>query len=117
MLGTFFNRNPSPVHQLQPFLSTTFSPAFAFANVDAYATTTTQANNQTFNDISFMQHFSANMIAAQKSQTFIVESRTDKCRKREDKFNNNMLQLLLVGGIIDFSSPGTFTKPCMTNYT
>jgi hypothetical protein len=32
-------------------------------------------------------------------------------------FNNNMLQLLLVGGIVDFSSPGSFANPCIAKYT
>jgi hypothetical protein len=50
------------------------------------------------------------MIAAQQSQTIVVESCTNKCRKSEAKFNNNMLQLPLVGGIVDFSSPGTFIE-------
>ncbi len=67
--------------------------------------------------MSFMQQFSATIIADQKSQMIVVELHTDKCRKSKVKFNNNMLQLLLVGGIVDFLSPGTFIKPCIPNYT
>jgi hypothetical protein len=41
-----------------------------------------------------------------------VESCEDyKTRETEAKSNNNMLQLLLVGGIVYFSSPGSFTEP------
>jgi hypothetical protein len=36
------------------------------------------------------------MMDIQQSQTIVVEFRTDKCSKSEDKFNNNMLQLLLL---------------------
>ena len=68
--------------------------------------------------MSFMQQFTDQMIAVQKnSQTIVVESCEDKTRKTEAKFNNNMLQLLLLGGIVDFSSPGSFTLPRIAKYT
>jgi hypothetical protein len=57
-----------------------------------------------------MQQFSANIIA------IVVESCANKCRKSEAKFNNNMLQLLLVGGNVDFSSPKTFNEHHSMNY-
>jgi hypothetical protein len=49
------------------------------------------------------------MIATQQSQTMIVESCVDKCCKSEAKFDNNMLQLLLVGEVVDSSFPGTLS--------
>ncbi len=56
-----------------------------------------------------MQQFTAQMMAfQQKSQTIIMESCEDKPHEAEAKFNNNMLQLLLIRSIIDFSSPGYF---------
>jgi hypothetical protein len=67
MLHTIFKGNPSLVHQPWPSPSTASSPAVAFANVDASTSTATQANHQTFDAMSFMQQFSATMIAAKKS--------------------------------------------------
>ncbi len=66
-----------------------------------------------------MQQYHAQMMAAvqQKSQTIVVESREDKTGESEAKFNNNMLQLLLIGGIVDFLSPGSFTVPRIAKYT
>jgi hypothetical protein len=86
--------NPSPFLQPEPSLPPVAAPTNVSIN------TTTQSNKQPFNDMAFMQQFSANMIAAQQSQSIIVESCTDKCRESEAKFNNNMLQLVLVGGNI-----------------
>ncbi len=63
-----------------------------------------------------MHQFSTNTIAVQKSQTIVVESHTNKCHTSEAKFNKKLLQLLLVGGIINFLSPRTFAEPCITNY-
>ena len=64
--------------------------------------------------MSFMQQFATQMMAVQQRlQTIVVESRKDKTRETEAKFNNNMLQLLLVGGTVDFVSPGSFVNPCI----
>jgi hypothetical protein len=64
-----------------------------------------------FDPMSFMKHFADQMIAIQqKSQTIVVESREDKTRETEAKFNNNMLQFLLIGGTVNFSSPGLFIR-------
>ncbi len=59
------------------------------------------------------------MMAAvqQNSQTIVVGSCEDKTRESEAKFNNNMLQLLLIRGIVDFLSPGSFTVPHIAKYT
>jgi hypothetical protein len=35
-------------------------------------------------------------------QTFVVESRANKSRESEAKFNNHMLQLLMISGNVDF---------------
>ncbi len=69
--------------------------------------------------MSFMQQHHAQMMAAvqQKSQTIIVESCEDKTRESEAKFNNNMLHILLIGEIVDFLSPGSFTVPRIAKYT
>jgi hypothetical protein len=60
-----------------------------------------------------MQQF----IATQKSQTIVVESRSDKSYESETKCNNDMLCLLLAGGDVDFSSPGTFKNQRTLTYT
>ena len=57
------------------------------------------------------------MAVQQRSQTIVVESREDKTRETEAKFNKNMLQLLLVGGTVDFASPGSFVDPGIAKYT
>jgi hypothetical protein len=115
MLCTFFKGNPSPDCQPWRFSSTASSPAVVFANVNAFTSTATQANHQTFDAISFMQQFNATMFVAQQSQTIVVELHAGKRRKSEAKVNNNMLQLLLVGGIGNFLSPGNFLKPRIPN--
>jgi hypothetical protein len=101
--------------QPQSPTSATSSPIAAFVNVGTSSATTTQAtnNHSTFDAMALMQQF----IAAQQSQTIVVESRTNKSRETEAKFNNDMLRLLLVGGDVDFTSPGTFQNPCIPNYT
>ncbi len=57
------------------------------------------------------------MAFQQNSQTIVMESCEDKTCESEAKFNNNMLQLLLIGGIVDFLSPGSFTVPRIPKYT
>jgi hypothetical protein len=67
--------------------------------------------------ISSLQFATQMMAVQQRSQTIVVESREDKTHESEAKFNNNMLQLLLVGGTIDFASPGSFVDPRIAKYT
>ncbi len=68
--------------------------------------------------MTFMQQFATQMMAVQqRSQTIVVESREDKTHESEAKFNNDMLQLLLVGGTVDFESPGSFVNPRIEKYT
>ncbi len=122
MLQAFFKGNPSPVCQPQaPLANTASSPAAIFVGVQANAITTqASVNNQSaFDPISFMQQHHAQMMAAvqQKSQTIVVESCEGKTCESEAKFKNNMLQLLLIRGIVDFSSPGSFTVPRIKKYT
>jgi hypothetical protein len=131
-LRTFFKSNPSPVRQPRPSLTSPVSSpvvGVTFATnirattpvsvTNATASQQTTANNQQpFDPMSFMQQFATQMMAVQqKSQTIVVESREDKTRESEAKFNNNMLQLLLVGGTIDFVSPGSFVDPRIAKYT
>ena len=131
MLQTFFKCNLSPVCQPCPSLtspvSSTVGVTFA-TNVraappvvlpNATASQQMTANNQQlFDPMNFMQQFATQMMAVQqRSQTIVVESREDKTRESEAKFNNNMLQLLLVGGTIDFASPGSFVDPRIAKYT
>jgi hypothetical protein len=54
---------------------------------------------------------------SQQPQTVVVESRADKCHESKAKFNNNMLQLLLIGGEAVFSPPASFKHPCIPIYT
>jgi hypothetical protein len=77
-------------------------------------------NNQpAFDPMSFIRQYHAQMMAAvqENSQTIVVESCEDKTCESEAKFNNNMLQLLFIGGIVDFLSPGSFTVPRIAKYT
>jgi hypothetical protein len=100
--------------------NTASSPAANFVGVQANASTTQASVNSqpAFDPMSFMQQCHAQMMAVQQnSQTIVVESCEDKTRESEAKFNNNMLQLLLVRGIIDFLSPGSFTEPRIAKYT
>jgi hypothetical protein len=66
----------------------------------------------------FLQQLSETILGGtHQPQTIIVESRADKWRESKAKFNNNMLQLLLVGGNTDLSPPGTFATPHIPFYT
>ena len=69
------------------------------------------ATTQEFNPMLFLQQLSAKMLMPQQPQTIVVESRADKSHESEAKFNNNMLQLLLVAGDADLLLPGTFVNP------
>ncbi len=119
---SLFKGNPSPVHQPRaPPANTASSPAAIFVGIQANAITTqASVNNQpAFDPMSFMQQYHAQTMAAvqQKSQTIVVESCEDRTCESEAKFNNNMLQLLLIGGIVDFLSPGSFTVPRIAKYS
>jgi hypothetical protein len=76
---------------------------------------------QTFDPIAFMQQFNTMLVsqqlASQQPQTIVVESRADKCRKSKAKFNNNMLQLLLIVGEVVLLPPASFDKPRVPTYT
>jgi hypothetical protein len=79
----------------------------------------TAANNQQpFDPMAFMQQFATQMMAVQQRlQTIVDESCEDKTCESEAKFNNNMLQLLLVGGTVYFASPESFVNPRIAKYT
>jgi hypothetical protein len=68
-----------------------------------------------------MQQFNtmlaSQQLALQQPQTIVVESQANKCRKSEAKFNNNMLQLLLIGGEVVLLPPASFNKPRIPTYT
>jgi hypothetical protein len=64
-----------------------------------------------------LQQLSNHLRVPQQPQTIIVESRANKTRKSEAKFNNNMLQLLLIGGNVDITTPGYFVNPRIPIYT
>ena len=72
--------------------------------------TTNGATAQGFDPMLFLQQLSTKMLTPQQPQTIVVESRADKSRESEAKFNNNMLQLLLVAGDADLFLPGTFVN-------
>ena len=79
--------------------------------------TTNGATVQGFDPMLFLQQLSAKMLTPQPPQTIVVESRADKSRESEAKFNNNMLQLLLVAGDADLFLPGTFVNSRIPKYT
>jgi hypothetical protein len=73
-----------------------------------------------FNPMVFLQQLSANMRnmgAPHQAQTIVVESRADESRESEAKFNNNMLQLLMIGGNADITTTRSFANPCIPTYT
>ena len=123
-LRSFFKGNPSPLRMprapspvIPPvgvhFATTTTNQQVATATSPAQANTAT-----TFDPMTFMKQFADQMMAVQqKSQTIVVESREDKTRETEAKFSNNMLQLLLLGGTVDLTSPGSFVDPRIAKYT
>ena len=118
-LRSFFKGNPSPVRLSRNSANSTSSPIIPSVGVHfATTTSTTTSAPAAFDPMVFMKQFADQMMAVQqKSQTIVVESREDKTRETEAKFNNNMLQLLLLGGNADFSSPGSFVDPRLSKYT
>ena len=119
-LRSFFKGNPSPVRLSRNPVNSTSSPIIPSVGAQFAATTasTTTSAPAAFDPMVFMKQFADQMMAVQqKSQTIVVESREDKTRETEAKFNNNMLQLLLLGGTVDFSSPGSFVDPRLSTYT
>ena len=117
-LRSFFRGNPSPVClPKNPIGDPSLIPPVG--NNPSAAPTNQQANAATFDPVFFMKQFADQMIAVQQKnqQTIVVESREDKTRETEAKFNNNMLQLLLLGGTVDFTSPGSFIDPRVAKYT
>ena len=75
------------------------------------------ANAQAFDPMLFLQQLSAKMLTPQQPQTIVVESRADKSRGSEAKFNNNMLQLPLVAGDADLLLSGMFVNSHISKYT
>ena len=53
----------------------------------------------------------------QQPQYIVVESKADKLRETEARFNNHMLLLFLISGDVDFSPPGTFAAPRIPTYS
>jgi hypothetical protein len=100
-----------PFRQPKPLLPPVVTPTNFAINA------TTHSNQQLFDAFAFMQEFSVSMIAAQQSWSIVVESHANKCQESEARLNNNMLQLLLVGGNINFLMTGTFQNPQMLTYT
>jgi len=120
MLQTFFKCNrlaPSlPPLALPLPLTSELPPPVVLPNATASQQMTAN-NQQPFDPMNFMQQFATQMMAVQqRSQTIVIESHKDKTRESEAKFNNNMLQLLLVGGTTDFASPGSFVDPHIEKY-
>ena len=65
----------------------------------------------------FSQQLSTKVLMPQHTQTIVVESRADKSHESEAKFNNSMLQLLVVAGNADLLPPRTFVNSRIINYT
>ncbi len=71
----------------------------------------THVSNKNFNPMAFLKLWGDKMqLMQQQPQTIVVESRADKSRETEAKFNNHMLLLLLNSGDVDFAPPGTFVS-------
>jgi hypothetical protein len=114
--------NPSPDRQPRPSVPSprpspvATGPTAAAPPINILAQ---QNPPQAFDPIAFMQQISTMMATkhSQQPQTIVVESRADKCRESEAKFNNNMLQLLLIRGQAVLSPPALFDDPCIPTYT
>ncbi len=78
----------------------------------------THLSNEPFDPMAFLKMWGDKMqLMQQQPRTIVVELRTDKSQETEAKFNNHMLQLLLVSGDVDFTPPGTFVAPRIPIYT
>ncbi len=76
-----------------------------------------QATQQTFDPMLFFQQLSTQILTvAPQPQTIVVKSRANKSHESEAKFNNNLLQLLLVASDADLLTPGMFTNSCIPKY-
>jgi hypothetical protein len=122
-LRVFFVGNPSPNRQPHPPAPSPPSPVAATtAPIAPPINLASQPNlPQTFDPIAFMQQFNTMLalqqLASQQPQTIVVESRANKCRDSKAKFNNNMLQLLLIGGEVVLLPPASFDEPRIPTYT
>ncbi len=77
----------------------------------------TRLSNQPFDPMAFLKMWGDKMqLMQQHPQTIVIESRADKSQETEAKFNNHMLQLLLVSGDVDFTPLGTFLAPRIPIY-
>jgi hypothetical protein len=72
-----------------------------------------------FNPMAFLKEWGEKMqwMHKQQPQTIVLKLRADKSCKSKAKFNNDMLQLLLVSGKAKFTPPGTFATPRIPIYT
>jgi hypothetical protein len=70
-----------------------------------------------FDPVLFLQQLSNNLRVTQQPQTIIVKSRANETRESKTKFNNNKLQLLLIGGNVNITTPGSFANPHIQIYT
>jgi hypothetical protein len=70
-----------------------------------------------FDPVLFLQQLSNNLRLPQQPQTIVVELRADKIHESKANFNNDMFQLLLIGGNVDITTPGSFANPCIPIYT
>jgi hypothetical protein len=72
-----------------------------------------------FNPMAFLKEWGEKMqlMHQQQPQMIVVESRADKSRKSKEKFNNDMLHLLLVSGEAEFTPPGSFETHRILIYT
>ncbi len=78
----------------------------------------THLSNEPFDPMAFLKMWGDEIqLMQQQPQTIVIESRANKSWETEAKFNNLMLQLLLVSGNVDFTLPGTFAVPRIPIYT
>ena len=70
-------------------------------------TATSSSANIAFDSMAFLKEWGEKMqlMHQQHPQTIVVESRADKSRKSEAKFDNDMLHLLLISGKVEFTLP------------
>jgi hypothetical protein len=74
--------------------------------------------NMTFDPMAFLKEWGEKMqmMHQHQPQTIVVKSRADKSCESKAKFNNNMLQHLLIAGDVKFVPPGSFGVPRIPVY-
>ena len=130
-LKEFFVGNPSPVKTRHPHSQEGLEDSANSSPQKNDATNTPASSpaacknpppplqNMPFDLMAFLNEWGEKMQMMNQQhqlQMIVVKSRADKSHESEAKFNNHMLQLLLISTNVDFSAPGSFVVPRIPAY-